>query len=287
MIEKAIFITGLKGLKYVTRGFNRLYFGNEFCEKRIPKPEELKKALRYCRKHKLLFSLVTPYVTDKGLSRLRKLLDWLVNARPGTEVIVNDYGLLNLINKKYILIKPVLGRLLTKQKRDPRIADLINTQPEKHTFFKKGNEYYIVFSKKIPQELSGYFREANINLPVIRSFLKKYRIDRAEVDNLLQGIKLDIPENDLFVSLYFPYGYITTTRLCSANPMRKEEKFACRISSCERSCLRYMEKLKNKYMPVLYKKGNTLFFKNTRIPSRKKLIAAGINRIVYQPKIPL
>jgi hypothetical protein len=287
MIEKAVFISKIEDLKYVTRGSSRLYFGNEFCERRLPKLAELKKAAGYCRKHKLLFSLVTPYLTDIGLKKLIKLFDWLKNTRPRTEVIINDYGLLNLLHQRYPKLTPVLGRLLTKQKRDPRIASLINAQPEKHTFFKRGDEYFIVFSKKIPQELSGYFREANINVPVIRSFLKKYRIDRAEVDNLLQGIKLNIPKKGLSVSLYLPYGYITTTRLCSADPMRKEKKFFCRISSCENSCLRYTEELKNKFMPTLYKKGNTIFFKNDRIPSAKELIAAGINRIVYQPQIPL
>ncbi len=287
MIEKAIFITNLKDLKYVTKKFSRVYFGNEFCEKLIPKLPVLKEAVGFCRRQKLDFSLVTPYLTDKGLKRLEKLLNWLTNVEPGCEVIVNDYGLLSQVAQRYLKLTPVLGRLLTKQKRDPRIANLIKAQPKNHTFFKKGDEYYIVLSKKIPQDLAAYFKESNINVPAIRGFLKQYRVNRAEVDNLLQGIKLDIPKNDFLVSLYLPYGYITTTRLCSANPMRKEEKFFCKISTCERSCLRYTEKLKNKYMPVLYKKGNTLFFKNNHTPSRKELTNAGINRIVYQPKIPI
>ncbi len=102
----------------------------------------------------------------------------------------------------------------------------------------------------------------------------------------MQGVKLDIPKDSFSASIYMPYGYITTTRLCSADPLRKERKYSCRISSCNKACLRYTEKLKNRSMPVLYKKGNTLFFKNDRIMSQKWLIQAGINRIVYQPKIP-
>ena len=116
-MERAIFITHIDQLDGVDRcrkdgSYTRLYFGIEFCERLIPSVEEFKRALDYSRIHNLDISLVTPYVTDAGLSKLSSLFDYLTVNRIDCEVIINDWGVLNLINKKYRSLKPVLGRLL-------------------------------------------------------------------------------------------------------------------------------------------------------------------------------
>ncbi|MFC1631666.1 hypothetical protein ACFL2I_03835 [Candidatus Omnitrophota bacterium] len=288
MIEKTIFITKISNLKFVNSRYKRLYFGNEFCEKLIPQLNELKKAIRYCERNKLKFSLVTPYVTNRGIDNLDKLFLWLQNNKMNCEIIINDYGVLDLINEEYQTLQPVLGRLLTKQKRDPRITNLTEVKPRKHKFFKMDGEYFIVLAKKAPDALASFFKDSNVNVPIIQSFVRSYGIARVEIDNLLQGINLRIPRDSLSVSLYVPYGYITTTRLCTADPFRNIEKFSCRISSCGKQCQRYIIELRNKDMPKrIYKKGNTLFFKNRKVSSHRELIKIGINRLVYQPEIPV
>ena len=45
-----------------------LYYGNEFCEYRIPSIDELKKAYFFAKKEDLEFVFVTPVVTDYGIS---------------------------------------------------------------------------------------------------------------------------------------------------------------------------------------------------------------------------
>ncbi len=288
MIEKAIFITNIKNFRYLAPKYSRIYFGHEFCEKLIPTAYELKKVITYCGKNKLGFSLVTPYVTNLGLGNLEKLFFWLQDNMIKCEVVINDYGVLDLISEKYPNLLPVMGRLLTKQKRDPRILRLIKSEPGKRKFYKMNNQHFIVLSKKAPDALVSYFKEANINIPIIRSFLNRYRARRAEIDNLLQGIKLKIPKRDLSVSLYVPYGYIATTRLCSANPFRHPRSFSCRISSCQKECKKYSLKLRSKHIPqVIYKKGNTLFYRNQSVPPQKELLKLGIDRVVYQPEIPI
>jgi hypothetical protein len=227
-------------------------------------------------------------VTNPGVESLEKLFTWLRDNKINCEVIINDYGVLDLLNEKYRALLPVFGRLLTKQKRDPRILRLRKTKPEKNKFFKNKDGYYVILSKKAPDSVISYYKETNINVPIIRSFLKSYRMKRAEIDNLLQGIRLEIPKSDLSVSLYIPYGYITTTRLCSANPFRNIKSFSCKISFCRKECKKYDVRLKGKYVPkVIYKKGNTMFFKNKKVPAQKELSRIGIDRIVYQPEIPI
>ena len=287
-MEHAIFISKTRNLKYISPKYKRLYFGNEFCERLIPQVSELKRAIRCCDVNKLDFSLVTSYVTDRGLKNIEKLFAWLQNNRIKCEIIINDYGVLDLMNEKYQTLKPVLGRLLTKQKRDPRIMELIKTEPKEPVFLKRDDEYYFIFPKKIPDILVSYYKETTINVPLIQEFLLSERIKRVELDNLFQGINLKLLKDKLSASLYVPYGYITTTRHCTANPFRKKKRFFCSISSCKKECQKYILKLRNPSMPkVIYKKGNTLFFKNTKIPAERCLKEKGINRLVYQPEIPV
>ena len=113
-MEKAIFITKPYQLGYVNNGYNRLYYGNEFCERLIPSTSQLRQILYYVKRNKLDFSFVTPYVTNCGFKRLNSLFELLKNLGISCEIIVNDWGVLNLINYKYPNLKPVLGRLLTK-----------------------------------------------------------------------------------------------------------------------------------------------------------------------------
>lgn len=288
MIEKAIYVVNISDLKLATSKYERVYFGNEFCERLIPSHSQLIEIVQYCEQNNLDFSLVTPYVTDKGLRDLEKLFAWLNKNKKKCEIIVNDYGVLNLLNEKYQNLSPVLGRLLTKQKRDPRIEKLLKKKPKKRIFINKKKEYLIFLPRKVPSSLVAYYRGANVNIHNFQKFLADQRITRVEIDNLLQGINLRIPKDKLSVSLYVPYGYITTSRLCSANPFRKKRKFFCEISYCKRECQKYTSELRNQNMPfILYKRGNTLFYQNKKISSNRWLAGKGIDRLIYQPKIPI
>ena len=73
--------------------------------------------------------------------------------------------------------------------------------------------------------------------PIIRQFLIRNGVRRVELDNLLQGIALDFSNSGMSASLYIPYAYITTTRLCLANSCdvegREEE---IDLSPCKKEC---------------------------------------------------
>jgi hypothetical protein len=288
MVEQAIFITRVADLKFVNSKYDRIYFGNEFCERLIPSARELSDVAGYCREHGLGLSLVTPYVTRRGLEALDRLFSWLRKNKMTCEVVINDYGVLDVLNKEYPEFTLVLGRLLTKQKRDPRIVRLNKTLGLQREFLSLPEEDVLEIFTRAPKALLAHFQEANISVPIIQEFLKEYQIVRAEIDNLLQGIRLCVPQKGLGVSLYFPYGYIATSRLCPALPFHKSHQFSRRILTCKKECRDLCWRLKNAYFPtVVYKVGSTIFFKNEKTPSLKELTALGINRLVYQPKIPI
>ena len=78
--------------------------------------------------------------------------------------------------------------------------------------------------KKLPDVMKERFKEASISTYSL-NFLKEQGIGRIELDNLLQGISIDKNlYSGLSISLYTPFGYIATTRLCPVIPANKKGK---------------------------------------------------------------
>jgi len=263
-MEQAIFISRVENLKYCAPAFSRLYFGNEFCQQLIPSPSDLEQVLAFVTEKDLDFTLVSPYVTAGGLKRLKGLLGQVAQRKPGSEVVFNDYGVFRVLGNDYGELEPVMGRLLNRMKRGPRLMMVID---------------------KLPETTVQYFRGSNLNVPAFNEFLKRHGVKRVEMDNVLQGF--DFSLDRLEASLYVPFAYVSTTRLCLTNscdiPEREE---MVGIFPCQQECQRYTFYLKSEIMPVtLIRKGNTIFFENEVLASG--LEEKGITRIVIQPEIPM
>lgn len=289
-MEKAVFITKVSQLRYIEDKYGRLYYGHEFCEKLIPSLQDLSEILGYIWQRRLDFSFVTPYVTDIGLGKLKVLFEFLKAKKVNCEVIINDWGVLNLVNRKYPDFQPVLGRLLTKQKRGPQLIKLLKRQVKPRLMVNPENpsQRIIVFPKKFPLGLDYYYKGSNTaSVPIIHNFLISQRIKRIELDNLTQGMLLKLSKSKILASVYTPYVYITTTFFCPTAGCDQKKKSLLKIRPCKRQCQRYLFKLRHKTIPkVIYLKGNTQFYKNTKLTAGE-LKNLGIDRIVYQPEIPV
>lgn len=259
-MEYATFISNRDNLKYCDQNFSRLYFGNEFCQRLLPTPEELDAVLGVTSP--LDFTLVTPYVTDDGLERVQRLIELMSIRRQEAEVVFNDWGIFSILKERYPSFEPVFGRLLNKMKRDPRLMTVLD---------------------RIPENTLAYFRGSNLSVPLFRNFLLENGVKRVEFDNVLQGIDFD--SNGIELSLYLPYVYVTTTRACLVNACDIPEKSEqVDISPCRQECKRYSFHLESDVMPVsLMRRGNTLFFENEELPS----FMQHVSRVVIEPEIPM
>lgn len=269
-MELAIFTTRDRVESYLGEDrFTRLYYGNEFCERLLPTPDGLEEVLAFLRERGLAFTLVTPFVTDEGMDKALGLIEHLEEDRTRRseagvphEVVVNDWGLLYRMKEAFPGLEPVLGRLLNKQKRGPRILKL---------------------GGRVPEPMMDHFRRSNVDTQGLQGVLDDFGVERVELDNLLQGMER---KTGLTGSLYFPYAYVTTTRLCLTNQCFARRRHARAIFPCEHECRKITFRLDHKDMPVaLFLKGNTQFFRNDRLPGN--LRALGIDRIVYQPHLPM
>ena len=123
-MEKAVYFhTGFdkEKIKNVDlKKFERIYYGSEFCDRKIFLKNEIEIIFRLIDKFKLKFSLLTPPTTDRHFHQIKKAIDLIsekYSGKEGFEVIVNDLGVLNFINKSAASrqkIEIVAGRIIGK-----------------------------------------------------------------------------------------------------------------------------------------------------------------------------
>lgn len=252
MTEEAIQVLGAAELKSYGGEYSRVYLGDEFCERLLPTRREVRVALGFCRKMGKEFTLVTPYLTDAGLARAEKLLDALPR---GTEVVVNDWGLLEDVCARELT--PVLGRIVIKYRRDPRVTAIEGNVP-------KGCRM-VLHSSALTQER-------------FKKFLRELGIKRIELDNTPFQVNHGNLK-DFKATLHIPYVYVTTTRQCLANYFVKG---VFGISECSKSCLKHSFTWSSPDFPEkLIQRGNTLFCLNA-----STLNGRGYDRVVKHVRNP-
>ncbi|MBI3815750.1 MAG: hypothetical protein HY279_14940 [Nitrospinae bacterium] len=219
--------------------FIHLYFGDEFCENKIPPLPSLRKHYALCNETGLRLMFATPPVTDHGLEKLKKLFKYLDGLKEEIEVVINDFGVLNLIKKGYPYLRPVLGRLMNKMIRDPRITPAYTTNNAPPDALLSLQQYGSL----------RYYR-----------LLKKFAVKTVEVDNFHQGINIDFKGLGLKPSIHLPFGFVTTGRVClfSSAMKDKKEKFLY-AACCRRECDDYFGELKGNHARLI-QKGNTIFY---------------------------
>ncbi len=253
----------------LSHGPLRIYFGAEFCQWRLPSPKTLSNALAAADKIGSPFTLLTPWVTDAGIKKLGKLFSVLRDEAPKSEVVINDMGALVLLCDEFPELSPVLGRVLIRQRRCPRVPGIINNLPP------EGREIYM---------------RAGAEDPVSAKLLRRYKIRRMELDYPLQGLEIDLRETRLKASVYTPYAFVTLTRYCPASfDGRMWQAFSrsgCRLKGCNKNIL----ELNGPAHPgrpasdtPLLMRGNAQFVVNPCLPA---MLPDGIDRITYMENVP-
>ncbi len=216
----------------------RVHLGNEFCERLLPTPAQLRSAQQHAGQMAVEVSLLTPLLTDSGIKRLRPLLDTLPD---GAEVIVNDWGTLRLVRTQYATLKPLLGRLLYKMIKDPRLPSAQWTQLHPH---------------------SGRSQP-------FHRLLARFGVDHIEMDlpPFTQAEQFQVGE--LGLSVHLPYGYVVKGRMCRIGSLGQDDsgKFIAG-HACRKECLDYVTRLERPQQAagqaqdlVGFQRGNTQFYR--------------------------
>jgi hypothetical protein len=250
-VERALFLGRLSGP--LPGGFDRLYFGAEFCPWLLPSPEAAGQALEAAHAAGLHFTLATPVLLETTLAPLRTLLERILpRFAPGDELLVSDLGALESARAVAPGCPVVLGRVLSGQKRGPQILDLELTEKQRDYF--RGGAWYATEARRLLAELD---------------------IHRVELDNLLQGIE-PLPEG-LAGSLHYPFAMVASSRNC---PFRA----ATDPGGCPAECGEAFQLTTPKSRVALLQAGNTQFLRNDDLPEDP--LALGIDRLVWHPGLP-
>lgn len=253
--------------------FTRLYFGQEFCEKALPSQKELDQALALAERLGMKFTLVTPYVTEPGLEAVKGLLQHLMRVQPRAEVVANDWGVLQTLAEDCPTLTPVLGRLLNKLLRDPRM---------------------LTYLKKPEGEALSRFRTCSLAGAPMQVLLDQYKVERIELDLPPQGLDDHLSDWGYRSSLYLPYGVIMTGRICLLHSwgLEDNQKFKPFSGGCDRKCRFYWlemsdpsHQVKKSKDWVILQKGNTIFYRQQNEFLKEGLDIAtrvGITRLVIQ-----
>lgn len=266
---------------YESPSFTRLYFGSEYCQYRLPKAKDLVEAYAKAVKAGFAFTFVTPYVTQAGMVQLRQLLaelhDEAIKSDDTIEIVVNDWGVLYEV-KQYTHFQPVVGRLLNKMIRDPRVAHLYDREDA-------------------PQKANAVLQTPAVSVSYFKRFLQTSHVKRIEFDNLIQNMGSPLGEEEFSSSLHIGFGVIASGRSCLVGTLHKpkEEKFKGEVK-CKQQCRHYQVELVSKKerlgaLPTRnMQKGNSVFYQQTQELLKKGIqwaIEKNVNRIVVSPKIPV
>jgi hypothetical protein len=249
-LEQAAFLNDLPAES--PTGFSRLYYGAEFCFWRLPSIEKTLASRAWAHLSDWAYTLVTPVLSEAERQQLDSFFKTVLpELTAGDEILISDWGALELVRSVRDDLTVILGRTLSGQKRGPRILDM-NLGDEQSEYFLRG---------------SWHNRDA-VELLVEKG------VTRIEQDNLLQGLA-PLPKS-LEGSLHFPYAMVTSSRNC---PFRTSPEFGPCAAPCGETFTLKTEETE----PLLYQDGNTQFLHNETLPYN--LSELGINRIVTHPEL--
>lgn len=231
-----------------------LYFGSEFCEHLLPKPDELARAIAAAQRFRLTLVLATPAANDTLVERILELERSLP---PKAEILVNDWGVAHQLHAEAPTRPLIAGRQMAKMIKDPRVPSSAWMKPYPSSYAQPG----------FGRLLKGFG---------------------------MIHIELDVPPfapPDLYVvpgfavSVRVPYAYVAKGRLCKIGSLRqpRPEKFAPG-RACHRECLGIVEKERQGSAIVSYARGNSLYYRHDATMThavRAATTAGSITRLVF------
>lgn len=217
---------------------SRVHFGNEFCQRLLPSTKTLAAALATVSSCGIAFGLALPMLTDDGLERADALLALLPE---GTEVTLNDWGLVRRLNTRFTHLKSTAGRLLCRLLKEPRAPSAAYLELGGHGFMTPGFE----------------------------SLVARLGVGRLEMDVPPFACSNDMSVSRGKLAVHVPFGFATTGRICRIGSLRRPmtRKFETG-HVCARECLTYCTVVSEEGGRAvagngIFQRGNTLFYRHT------------------------
>lgn len=262
---------------------SRLYFGGEFCQNLIVSPDDLEQAYYFSRQLGWNFTYVTGGSnTEVGMEKIRKNLAKLHELDPESEVVVNDWGLIHVMEHEYPSFHLVLGRILNKQTR----LNLFATKGQTLPIFTGGLE---TSKEQLMQNQLAAYADVSLSNPDYLEAVKSWGFTGADFDMVPQGVIRPEDGWGLTMGYYFPWTFIATGRNCPTAGVKDPARTLVMTDRpCGHACQRYncSPNLIQFEVPLV-QRGTTLFISTEDFAAQNLRPDANYERLIYEPYIPL
>lgn len=254
----------------------RVYFGHETCERLLPSAAAISEWARSALDRGVALTLVTPFLTNPGLDRARRLIDCLSAIDGAVEVVCSDWGLLDVLARERA-VTPVVGRLLAARPADPRLMRMFAGGRERTLTHLDGTACRLKHQPPGAQ-LARHYRGCRFDRPETISWFQSIGVRRAEIDNTGHGIDLaGFP--GWWFSLHAPEVLVAVMRRCPGLGEDFGAPAACPSSRCGAPAVEW----KMPGFPVaLRRRQNALFYDWPDLPGN--LASLPIDRIVRRER---
>lgn len=225
----------------------RVYLGDEFCAARMPSLARMQRLADAAAACGCAITLLTPVLSDDEIDRNAPLFKHLARHFPGTEVVFNDWGVMADLKANCPSLVLSAGRILDKGFKDPRLP--------------RDNG-----SRKNTGPADALLASATFDGGPIREQLSTLGIRRRERDLLPYRPHLPARAKGIETSLYFPFGFVTSGRVCwSATFADGQGGRFVPPAQCSRPCRQMLLELTHPGFGFrLFQSGNTIFYRYPR-----------------------
>lgn len=246
----------------INKYISRLYVGNEFCHNLFPDEKLLMKIIHKAWAENLNVTLSFTYIRECYIEKTKKIIEKLyslcVENKKAIEVVINDWGMLQVIKDKNDFLVPILGVLLNKRRKDPRYM------------YKKGYE-----------EDKDLMAKNNLNSNLFGEFLLDNNISRFEFESC--GYDILIPKGSH--SLHLPFYVTNVSQYCPLYAMchNGDRGKQILVDQCPKYCEEYVFTYP-KHLKMIGRYNSLFAFDDTILSDSKRLdnyLNNGIDRLVF------
>lgn len=283
--------------KNIANNIQWIYYGSDNCEYLSPTVHEIKTALDmydqankkyFFKQWRRGFVLVTPYVWNSMLDRLKPVLDFL-NEKWEFQVVVNDLGVLYYIQKNCPNLSVIVWRIFHKLLKTPLVDTYWNHAHVSGKSMKNSSPSDIAEKQKeIIKNQNEFYDSIELSFPPYLKFLNKNHIQRVWTDFMAWRSKMFEQDYGARIDLYYPYACVFTWRLCDTSAIENEERWNFATNEpCPRTCRKYdvFYKIKTVWYELLQRWNSGFRLEQDIENLNKDFLYKKDNRLVYAPFI--
>ncbi len=259
IITKQYYFYDKRELKKVIKG---VYFGNSYCEHLLPTPLEIAKAYGYFNDKHHNFVFVFPPIGENKIAEAKEILEELKRLSI-KEVVVNDFGMLQLVKDEF---KTILGVNFTKV--------------IKNAFLDSKEPFEVSSSQLINQKKLTSHLEFEIDF--VREFYKSMGISRVSIENKDYDLSFLNKKPLFYVDIYYPNRIISHSRACDIAGVFNDKQTYFPAKNCQKFCTKASLSFEHSKVLNLFQDYNVIYKPLFRLELAEFVFKNKKNRVIWE-----